>query len=98
MADTQLLKANWQGIPLSVSYCPEIFTSYREVYGTALCRVIVCSEDGEILPPHAIGWVRADVLEDWGGPLPYVLSLLDIAADDPAWTAARDAARQLDLF
>jgi hypothetical protein len=94
----QIHQASWQGIPLSVSCDPEPFSSYRAVYGVALSRVIVSSEDGRTLPPAGIGWVRADVLEEWGGPVAYVLGLLDLAASDPAWKAQQEAQRQLALF
>ena len=90
--------ANWQGIPLSVRYWPEMFSSYRQVYGTALSRVVVAGACGHPLPDHGIGWVRADILEEWGGPLPYVLGLLDLAAQEPAWMVLKEQARQFSLF
>lgn len=98
MTGDQTLQASWQGIPLSVSYCPETFTSYRAVQGVALSRVTVRSVDGRPLPEAPLGWVRADVLAEWGGPVAYVLGLLDLAANDPEWTAQQEAARQLSMF
>lgn len=62
MADYQLHQANWQGIPLSVSFCPERFTSYRAIYGVALCHLTVESAARQLLPLTKTGfqslWVR----------------------------------------
>ncbi len=100
--DTETFETSWQGIPVTVSFSPEPFSSYRDVYGAALSHIAVTSDGGRPLSITDTGfwsmWVRADILAEWGGPVAYVLGMLDLAADDPAWIAHREQPEQLTLF
>jgi len=100
MADYEIQQTSWQGIPLSVSYCPERWTSFRAVYGYALAHLGVKAPCP--LPISDTGfrsaYVRADEVEAEGGPVAFVLAWLDHAAASPEWQAEQAQARQLSLF
>jgi hypothetical protein len=92
--------AIWQGIPLSISYCPEWSAAYRQIYGYGLAHIGV--EAPCPLPITETGYrshfTRPDVVEAEGGPVAFVLAWLDHEASTPAWKAKQDAARQMSLF
>ena len=100
MADYQTHHASWQGIPLSVSYCPEPWTSFRQVYGYALAHLGVKAPCP--LPITGTGfrsaYLPAHEIEAEGGPVAFVLAWLDQEASLPGWQATKEQARQLSLF
>lgn len=96
--DYEILSLDWRGMALSVRFCADWCRSWREVYGDRLGHIEVRSQNRQPLPITETGhrsiFVSAAILAEWGGPLPYVLAMLDEEAKRPAWTARR----QLSLF
>lgn len=93
---TQELTLDWQGIALSVTF-------ERDWLGTAgMSHIAVRSPNREPLPITDTGYrsmfVSTSILDEWGGPLPYVPAALDAEAKSPAWIKAEAARRQLCLF
>ena len=93
-------ETSWQGVALSVSYDPEPWKSFREVYGYALAHVTVRAPCP--LPISDTGfrsaYVRAGDVVAEGGPVAFVLAWLDHEASLPAWQAREEQRRQLSLF
>jgi hypothetical protein len=100
MADYQTYQTSWQGIPLSVSYCPSWSPALARFYGYDLAHLTV--EAPCPLPITDTGYrshfIQADLIEAEGGPVAFVLAWLDHDASLPAWQAKREQARQLSLF
>lgn len=100
MAEYQTYQANWQGIPLSVSYCPEKWGSYREIYGYALAHLTITAD--RPLPITETGYLShhtcPELIEAEGGPVVFVLAWLDFEGELPEWKARQAAAAQLCLF
>lgn len=100
MAEYQIHQADWQGIALSVSYCPSWSVSYREIYGYDLAHLEIRAPCP--LPVTGTGYrshfTRPDLIDAEGGPVAFVLAWLDDAAQSPAWKARQEQARQLSLF
>ena len=100
MSGKQAHDTSWQGIALSVSYDPEPWASFREVYGYAVAHVTVSAPCP--LPISVTGfrsaYLPAGDIEAEGGPVRFVLAWLDFEATLPAWTCRREESRQLSLF
>ena len=100
MRDKQTYQADWQGIALSVTYCPSWCPSVSGVYGHDLAHLAVQASCP--LPVTETGYrshfTRPDVIDAEGGPVAFVLAWLDHEASMPAWQARQDKARQLTLF
>ena len=97
----ETLALDWHGIAVSVCYCPDWSAAWASVYGHALCHIEVMSAGRVPLPLTETGYhsmfVSAAVLDEWGGPLPYVQCGMDMSARDPAWIN-RETTKQLSLF
>ena len=100
MEEKQTYQTSWQGIPLSVSYCPSWSTSYGEIYGYDLAHIEVRGPCP--LPITETGYRshfdRSDNIDAEGGPVAFVLAWLDSEAQGKAWKKAEVKTRQLTLF
>ena len=101
------LTLDWQGLALSV-------TCERYWLGTQHCHIEVRSPMADCsagdwtakarlpLPISETGFrsifVSPEILDEWGGPLPYITAMLDEEAARPEWIAAQAKRRQLTLF
>jgi len=98
----QTIGFDWHGIPVSVVFCPDWSKAWRAVQGYPLWHLKISSDGRRPLPISDTGFrshfVSGAVLDDWGGPLPYVRTWLDCEAERPDWQAAELARRQLTLF
>lgn len=100
MAEYQTHQASWQGIPLSVRYCPDWSKGFREVMGRPLAHLTIAAacplpitETGKL--SHFTG---PELVDAEGGPAAFVLAWLDLAAQCPQWQARQEQAKQLTLF
>jgi hypothetical protein len=87
---------DWQGITLSVSYHPSYFG-----IGVHHLELRVIAPENAIIPVTETGYRSHffnDDVEQYGGPLGYVRTWLDEAAQSAAWQHHVEAARQLKLF
>ena len=94
----------WRDITIEVRYCPDWSPSYREIYGYPLAHLEIES----ITPPKAelpmtetgyrSHFIGATVIDEEGGPLDFVRTWLDQAADTQEWKAREAAAQQFSLF
>ena len=96
LAEYQTHQANWQGIALSVSYCPD----WTRAMGQPLAHLTV--KAGVPLPVTETGFLSRflapGAVDDEGGPIAFVLAWLDYAATLPEWQAQQEQAAQLTLF
>ena len=96
MKDYQIHQASWQGIPLSVSYCPD----WTRAMGRPLAHLTV--KAAVPLPVSETGFkslfIAPGTVDDHGGPVAFVLAWLDHAAALPEWNAQQEQAKQLTLF
>ena len=87
----------WQGIALSISYCPSWSPSYREIYGHDMAHIEVRCDDRP-LPITETGYrshfIRRPIVEEQGGVEAFVRKWLDEAATETGWTRQY----QLTLF
>ena len=92
--EKQHLALDWQGLALSVVF-------ERDWLG-GMSHIEVFSPDRQPLPITETGYhsffVSPVILDEWGGPLPYIEAMLDAEAKSPAWIAAQTKRRQLSLF
>ncbi len=92
---------DWHGISVSVAFCPDWCRAWSEVHGYPLWHIEVTSAGRVALPMMPAGYqslfVSGAIMDEWGGPIPYVRAGLDMAARDPEWTQ-RETAEQLTLF
>lgn len=94
----------WRGIVLEVRYCGDWLYFYREIYGHALAHIeIEALEPARVpLPITETGYrshfTSPEQIATAGGPVAFVLTALDEAAEDPAWKEREAAARQYSLF
>jgi hypothetical protein len=102
MAAYQTHETSWQGIPLSVSYCPDFCPAFREVMGRQVAHLTITAADRQPLPVTETGFrshfTGPELVESEGGPGAFVLTWLDLAAQSPEWQARQQAAAQLTLF
>jgi hypothetical protein len=100
MMEYQIHQANWQGISLSVRYCPDWSKAFREVMGRPLAHLTVAA--GQPLPITETGFkshfTGPELVDAEGGPVAFVLAWLDHAAALPDWQAQQEQAKQLTLF
>jgi hypothetical protein len=100
MTDYQTHQASWQGIALSVRYCPDWSQGFREVMGRPLAHFTIAA--GCALPITETGnlshFTGPELVDAEGGPVAFVLAWLDLAAQSPEWKAQREQAAQLSLF
>ena len=94
--EKQQLTLDWQGLSLSLEF-------ERDWLGdVGMSHISVYSPNNQPLPITDTGYrsifVSTVILDEWGGPLPYVLAMLDAEAASPAWIAAKAKRRQLTLF
>ena len=92
---------DWHGIAVSVTFCPDWCRAWSNVHGFPLYHIEVTSAGRVPLPMTQTGYlslfVSGAVMDEWGGPLPYVRHGMDASARDPAWRN-RETALQLTLF
>jgi hypothetical protein len=100
MEEYQTHQTSWQGIPLSVSYCPDHSAAFREVMGRPLAHLTVAAD--RPLPITGTGYkshfTGPELIDAEGGPVAFVLAWLDHAAALPEWQARQEQAAQLSLF
>ena len=100
MKEYRTYQANWQGIPLSVSYCPDWSPAYREAYGYSLAHLTVSAACG--LPITETGsrshFTRPERIDAEGGPVGFVLAWLAHDEGLPDWQRRKAEAAQLSLF
>jgi hypothetical protein len=79
VTDYQIHEASRQGITLSVSYCPDWLTCYRQTYGYPLAHIEIRGPCP--LPITETGYrshfTRPDLVDAEGGPVALVLAWLD---------------------
>jgi hypothetical protein len=87
----------WDGVTLHVSYNPHWLKTK-----TAHLEINVVQPEGAPLPVTDTGYrshfLNSGIVEEAGGPLPYVQAWLDREARNPAYRRAIERWRQLDLF
>lgn len=89
-----LHQLTWRDIEITIRYCPDSFASYAHLEIESACR--------SPLPITETGYrshftTRAQI-EEAGGPVAFVESILDACASDKGWKAAEEARKQLSLF
>lgn len=93
-------KLIWNNIEITIEYNPDRWKSYREVYGVGLGHLQIKS--ALPLPITSTGfysdYIRADIIEEWGGPVEYVKAWLDQEANSPEWKELFAQSQQLTLF
>ena len=91
--DYESQTADWQGITLSVRYCPNWSDAIARVYGEPLAHLEIQSEGGEGLPITETGYrshfVSPRSIEEHGGAVDYVIAWLDDEAGKQGWGAAQ---------
>ena len=102
MKDYQTHQASWQGIPLSVSYCPDFCAAFREVMGRPVAHLTITTGDRQPLPVTETGFLShftgPELVDAEGGPVAFMLAWLDHAATLPEWRDRQEQAKQLSLF
>jgi len=96
MKDYQIHQASWQGIPLSVSYCPDWTRAMEQPVAHLTVKADVplpITETG-----YRSRFLAPATVDDEGGPLPFVLAWLDYAAALPEWKDRQEQTKQLSLF
>lgn len=100
MADYHTHKTSWQSIALSVGYCPDWSSAFKNIYGRPLAHLTIQSPCR--LPITEIGYlshfVSPDLMEAEGGPLEFVAAWLDHDAQLPDWKTRQEKVAQLTLF
>lgn len=100
MPEYQTHQTSWQGIALSVSYCPDWSPFYRDVYGYPLAHLTIRAD--RPLPVMSTGYrshfTRPELIEEETGPVAFVLAWLDYEAQRPEWIVQEAEAAQLSLF
>jgi hypothetical protein len=100
--DYETFTLDWEGIALSVAYCPDWSQSFREIYGNPMAHLEIRSLDGQPLPITETGYrshfTNAELIDAGGGPAAFACAWLDHAAQSPAWQAAKAKRQQLCLF
>lgn len=94
------LTFDWHGIAVSVSVSQP---GWLARVGTASGPYIHLEIRADVpLPITETGYrshfMSGAVLDEWGGPLPYVCAWLDADARLPAWQEAQRTVQQLSLF
>ena len=92
MVDYQTYQADWQGIALSVSFCPSWAAGYCHVEVRSPCPLPI-TETG-----YRSHFDHPETIEAAGGPIAFVLAWLNSEAATPEWDAQVEKARQLTLF
>ncbi len=93
---------NWQGIELSISYCPRWLCSDGDELITQ--HIEIRSAGKAVLPITQTGYrscflMGADVLEEYEHDLVrFILTWLDEAAKTKQWKVHMERSRQPDLF
>jgi hypothetical protein len=99
-ASIETYKLVWNNIEITIAYNPDRWKSYREVYGSGLGHLQI--DSAAPLPITSTGfysdYIRADIIEEWGGPVEYVMAWIVQAASSPEWQAYQEQSRQLTLF
>jgi hypothetical protein len=100
--DYQTFALDWEGIALSVTFCPDWSASYREIYGSPMAHLEIRSIDGQPLPVTETGYrshfINAELIDAEGGAAAFVRAWLDHEARSPQWKAAKAKQQQLSLF
>jgi hypothetical protein len=98
----ETLGFEWRGIAVTVEFCPDFSTAYRDAQGQTLCHLQVMSASRVPLPISETGYrsafIAEAVIEAWGGPAAYVRGWLDACAREPEWIERGVKAEQLTLF
>lgn len=100
MSEKQTHQMDWQGIALSVTYDPEPWKSFREVYGWPLAHLSIKAPCP--IPISVTGYqsryIAASLVEAEGGPVAFMVAWMDHEAQRPEWKAQQAATAQLSLF
>jgi len=97
-------RLQWNGITIDVQYCRSWLDCYEEIYGYPLAHLTIEAIDPERapLPITETGFrshfTRPDEIAAAGGPVAFVRTALDEAAQASAWIDREAAARQMSLF
>ena len=95
---SQNYKLDWQGLSLSVTYCPDWMPALNDTEQGLVVHLEVRSDDRGPLPITETGYrsrfLSAADVDAAGGPVAYVRASLEYAAKDPAW----EERKQLSLF
>lgn len=96
----EIFTLNWEGIALSINWCPVWFAMADGSVSTAHLEI---SSDARVpLPVTETGYrsifLPAEQVEAFGGPVAYVQALLDQEAASDAWQEHLEASRQPSLF
>lgn len=101
----QTIGFDWRGIAVSVAYCPDWSAAWKKYQGYPLWHLEVTSEGRQPFPISETGYssyfVSGAVIEEWGGPLPYVRHWIEAESRTIEWKnrqAQHEAAKQLSLF
>lgn len=100
----QTHRLDWRGIGIEVRYCPSWSAAYDEIYGEPLAHLAIETLDPprSPLPVTETGFrshfIPARVIDEEGGPVPFVLGWLDEAAQSPRWRQLEANSRQLSLL
>jgi hypothetical protein len=93
---------DWEGVALSISYCPDGSPAFKSVMDGPLAHLEISSLDGQPLPISETGYkshfISAQQIEEEGGPVACAQAWLDPDRQAPEWKAARAQRRQLSLF
>jgi hypothetical protein len=100
--DYETFTLDWEGIALSVTYCPDWSPSFNKIYGSPLAHLEIRSLDGQPLPITETGYrshfTNAGLIDAEGGPVEFARAWLDNEAQAPAWREASAKRRQFSLF
>jgi len=102
--ECEIHSLDWRDVRVEIHYRSDWSPAYREVYGQPLSLLEVRSVEPERAPlpitdsGYRSHFTVAEEIESAGGPVLFVQSALDEAAEDPGWIECEAAARQMSLF
>ena len=93
-------QATWEGITLTINWERDWSAGDDPHYRFAHLEIMA---DGDAILPITETGYRSEFLhpsrvDDYGGPVAYVLAWLDHDARSPKWKRQKEAHRQLSLF
>ena len=100
MKEYQHYQLNWQGIAITVTYCPDYSKAVRQIQGYALAHLTIKSPTR--LPVTETGYLSLFLpqseVQEAGGAVTLVTQALDEAAQSKEWQGYLRESRQLRLF